>query len=730
MRITSINIQNFRRLLGCHIDVSRQTTLFVGANNSGKTSAMDALGKFLANRGFVFNDITISNRKTINQIGSEWVTEECRAPADLVKWDSIVPQMDVWIEVSKDEIHHVANIIPTLKWRGGELGVRLALFPKDILQLFDDYREVYFAARTTENHKRQDKLNSFTLFPKDLCEFLERKLTTYFSIKAFILDPAHPKSTSLQPTPFETECLTDNPLKGIIKVDMIDAQRGFSDPDRAEEGERGRKHLSAQMRNYYEKHLDPEKTPSPEDLDILTATEEARRVFDDNLARKFEPAIKELEGLGYPGITDPKLTITTKVVTSETLNHDSAVQYSLSKNDDTLRLPEKYNGLGYQNLISIVFSLMGFRDDWMREGKAKDANSAIEPLHLVLVEEPEAHLHVQVQQVFIRQAYNVLTNHKFLKANPNFATQLIISTHSSYIARECDFANLRYFKRLPENTECSIATSKIINLSDVFGKGDETDKFVTRYLQTTHCDLFFADAAILVEGTAESMLLPHFIRSKYPEIYQRYVTILSISGRHSHRLSPLIEKLCLPTLVVADLDPGEKDGHHKSTMPERGMNIISTNYAITGWLIKEKELDKLLDLPSGQKESLRESPYEYPIRIAYQTPMTFDFDNSKEEALSATFEDCLIYTNYEIFKDMQIKDSGSFVKNVHDLLNSATTFDELRRNLYQLLHNVKSDKKAEFALDIIFEIAPDRLVVPPYIAEGLEWLQEYLRPEE
>lgn len=47
MRIESIKIQNFRKLLQCHIDFSEKTTLFVGANNSGKTSAMDALGKFL-----------------------------------------------------------------------------------------------------------------------------------------------------------------------------------------------------------------------------------------------------------------------------------------------------------------------------------------------------------------------------------------------------------------------------------------------------------------------------------------------------------------------------------------------------------------------------------------------------------------------------------------------------------------------------------------------------------
>ena len=34
----------------------------------------------------------------------------------------------------------------------------------------------------------------------------------------------------------------------------------------------------------------------------------------------------------------------TKVMTSETLKHDSAVQYALSKTDNTLKLPEKYNG--------------------------------------------------------------------------------------------------------------------------------------------------------------------------------------------------------------------------------------------------------------------------------------------------------------------------------------------------------------------------------------------------
>lgn len=115
----------------------------------------------------------------------------------------------------------------------------------------------------------------------------------------------------------------------------------------------------------------------------------------------------------YPGVTDPKLTITTSIKPVDGLNHASAVQYEVPTHLAVVgfahRLPEDSNGLGYQNLVSIVFDLMSFRDKWMKVGKAATAPDAeeahIPPLHLVLIEEPEAHLHAQVQQVFIKQAY-------------------------------------------------------------------------------------------------------------------------------------------------------------------------------------------------------------------------------------------------------------------------------------------------------------------------------------
>ena len=187
MRILAITIQNFRKLLQCHIEFSEKTTLFVGANNSGKTSAMDALGKFLADRNFNFNDITISKRSAINKIGDSWIQEDSKEPTTLMEWESLVPKMDIWLDVERDEIHYVANIIPTLKWRGGKLGTRLAFLPKDISKLFADYREEYFAARRAETAKKNVEIR---LYPKNLCEFLEKNLNAYFSIKTYILDAA------------------------------------------------------------------------------------------------------------------------------------------------------------------------------------------------------------------------------------------------------------------------------------------------------------------------------------------------------------------------------------------------------------------------------------------------------------------------------------------------------------------------------------------------------------
>lgn len=156
----------------------------------------------------------------------------------------------------------------------------------------------------------------------------------------------------------------------------------------------------------------------------------------------------------------------------------------------------------------------------------------------------------------------------------------------------------------------------------------------------------------------------------------------------------------------------------------------SAPLGIAKWLMKEKDIDKLVDYSEDKKEFSFASPYRFSIRLAYQTPVKVDFEGEEKEAIPGTFEDCLIYTNYDLFKKIKVTDSGNLVEQTHDLLNSNDTFEMIHEKIYKMLRAGKSEQKAEFALDVIFEISPDELSVPPYINQGLMWLQDYLHPED
>lgn len=457
-------------------------------------------------------------------------------------------------------------------------------------------------------------------------DFLDKELHKHFSIKAYILDPSKFTEEKPQIFPNNSEPVEGDPFDGLFKIDIINAQRGFSDPN-SESGTDYDRRLSTQLMKYFDKHLNPMELPDINDLDALAAIEAARTAFDEKLKESFEASINELEGLNYPGFSDPKIQISSKINPLESLNHDAAVQFNVLRDDSetddiSLCLPEKYNGLGYQNLISMIFNLIRFRDEWMRVGKAgkrsESSNDFIEPLHFVMIEEPEAHLHAQVQQVFIKKAYDVLRNHPDLGDNTQFSTQLIVSTHSSYIAHEVDFVSLRYFKRTPATSVNNVPCAEVVNLSSTFGDNSDTAKFATRYLKTTHCDLFFADAAILVEGPAERMLVPHFIRNKFPDLDRSYISLLEIGGSHAHRLKPLIETLGLLTLVITDLDSIGKDTTGK-VRPEKGKEYRTGNDSIKSWVPEKTQLDDVLSVEYKDKvkDKLVRVAYQYEINVNY-----------------------------------------------------------------------------------------------------------------
>ncbi|MDX8341784.1 AAA family ATPase [Draconibacterium sp. IB214405] len=723
MNIKFIDVLNFRKLKKCRIELSLKETLFVGANNSGKTSAMDALILFFkAKSRFTSKDFTLSNWKDINSIGEKWINTQKKEELDLSMepWENYVPSIDVWLDVQPNEIHHVHHLIPTLDWTGGLLGVRLRYEPNNIEELYTEFVDKIKSSQAIVS-SRKFQNGDFKMWPKDMWDFLDKRINSFFSVKTYLLNPE--LSDNVQKLPNNSIPLESEAFNGLIKVDIINAQRGFSGTNPEETESSNIKNLSSQLRSYYDKHLNPFENPTPDDVNAMEAIQEAKKIFDTNLKDSFKSSLGELELLNYPGFGNPKITLSSKFNTVESLNHESSVQYSLDENHPELSLPEKYNGLGYQNLISIIFKLIRFRDEWMQVGKSykqksETPDSDFEPLHLVLIEEPEAHLHAQVQQVFINQAYNVLRNNTNLKGNNKFSTQLIISTHSNHIAHEVDFTSLRYFKRnIVNNGE--INTSTVINLSKTFGTEDDTTRFAIRYLKTTHCDVFFADAVILVEGPVERMLVPYFIK-RHTNLSNCYISILEIGGSHAHRLRPLIESLGVITLIITDIDSvykKEESGRWNKIQPEKQKGYKTGNDTLKNWLPNEGDLDKLLELPEKNKDHK-----SLPIKVAYQIPLILDEEESITEVYPYTFEDSLVLENQSVFK--AFSGATGLVKKMYKASMEPDIKDAAKK-MYEAI-TAESVKKAEFALELLFLEEPNKLKTPLYIKQGLDWLEEKL----
>jgi predicted ATP-dependent endonuclease of OLD family len=251
MKIAFIDIQNFRKLKRCRVEFSETKTVFVGANNSGKTSAMDALMVFLKKsrrKDLSTTDFTLSNWRGINKIAKDWI--ESQKPDDLnlssEAWYAYAPSIDVWLHVEDNEIHYVSHIIPTLDWSGGKLGVRLVFEPKNIEELYKAYKSAFEAAKNTSESRENG--TSLKLWPQSMRDFLDKEIHRHFTVNAYILDPTKSTEETFQKLPANSDPIDGDPFDGLFKIDIINAQRGFSDPNSGEGGSNNdRMHIPANL---------------------------------------------------------------------------------------------------------------------------------------------------------------------------------------------------------------------------------------------------------------------------------------------------------------------------------------------------------------------------------------------------------------------------------------------------------------------------------------------------
>ncbi|AMV08626.1 hypothetical protein [Xanthomonas citri] len=165
----------------------------------------------------------------INAMGAAWEAAHVASqPLPESEWDSVLPFLDVWLQVAEDEVHYVQKIVPTLDWDGGRLGVRMRLEPKDTAQLQQEYvtaraqASMLQAAGAVLAEEQGKAAADFqvAIWPQNFIEFLQRRLAAFFTVRAYVLDPAacvDPEHGLAKPQALNgSEPIDGDPFRGLI----------------------------------------------------------------------------------------------------------------------------------------------------------------------------------------------------------------------------------------------------------------------------------------------------------------------------------------------------------------------------------------------------------------------------------------------------------------------------------------------------------------------------------
>jgi predicted ATP-dependent endonuclease of OLD family len=728
----SYRIKNYRRLRDVHIELASDISIFVGSNNSGKTSATQVISAFVSGvkDKFSLYDFSSACWRKFDELGEPAVAG-VGTPEN-----SELPSigLDLWFEVAASDLYLVIPLLPSSLGVGTQVGIRVefaARNPAELLQKFRASRadaQVKAAALETREHDK------YVPWPKNLTDYLKSELLKEFEFRYYVLDRAqfdsshNPKSADYQPRQLEKEFGGAAALKSLIRVDNLPAQRHLADPASGTATGEGRSEdLSKRLSRFYKRNLDQRQ----EDHRALRALFDSETGLNEHLADVFKETLDRLSRLGYPGLNNPRLEIKSTLNPATIMSsQDARVHYVLGDGADALRLPDTYNGLGFKNLIYMVVEILDLHARW----KADKEQRA--PLHLIFIEEPEGHLHAQLQQVFIRNVLGLIEDGE--DDGGIWRSQTVITTHSPHILYERGFQPIRYFRR---QNSIGDQTTDVLNLSEFYNKTPSDRDFLQKYLKLTHCDLFFADAAILVEGNVERLLMPVMIEQEASSLRSACLSILEVGGAFGHRFRSLIEFLGLIALVITDLDSVEpataaaldEDEVTEFEVPsaEEGQpsvkksgtaclpsvpNALTSNQTLIQWLPKKQTIAELLAATDAEKLLQAQGGNGFKVRVAYQIRTDVTWNNQTVSLCGRTLEETFGLENAEWCQDDAQRCLGLKLRG-----NAASPVD-LAAGLHKRVSG-KSFDKTKFALGVLTEL-PQSWRVPLYIKEGLKWLAD------
>lgn len=730
MKVTKMEVNNYRLLKNIEIDLETDLSLIIGKNNCGKTSVLSVLNKFIGDKSssnyFKYDDFNIDFKNKLFE-----AVEANDKEMKMLNNNGI--ELFIYIEYDRnDNLANINSLMLDLDPDNNTIVVKFeyTLSSEKMISLIESFSEYYNRFLTMEN----------TDVEKTICfdNFMKKKHKRFFEIsrKSLLFDTETQKPSEKEYRILESSFVDFNK---IISFKYIRARRNTNNSDN--DGT-----LSSLSSRYYEKIKTDDNNPVFQKFeDELLSTDAS---LTDIYQGIFDNVVKKIRRFGGIKRNETVVKIISTLSQQQLLKGNTTVVYEANN----YQLPENYNGLGYLNLINIIFEIETILSEFRYDN---DDTIAPADINLLFIEEPEAHTHPQMQYIFIKNIKKLLMESSFVDADKNqLNLQTIISTHSSHIVSECNFDDIKYLKK---TSQTSVISKNLKDLETTYK--DEKDpennrfKFLKQYLTLNCSEIFFADKVILFEGDTERILLPAMMRKIDQEekssdvipLLSQNISLIEV-GAYSQIFDKFLSFIGIKTLIITDIDAGKekqrdtpnKDGTFTYDIVACSVECgtHTTNGALkhyylepmknakgnqldffTEMLLKEKVLSNKDDIWTVESKGF--------LMIVYQTLENY---NGKSY-YPRSFEDAFFHINRQFIIDN--KDSFISLKNSKKISQKKENDTEYMYDAYQIAENcIKS--KSSFALDILINSKTKEgydftnWQIPKYIKEGLLWLREDL----
>lgn len=698
MKIFKIKIENYRLLKEFSIDLEDELSLVIGKNNTGKTSILTILDKFLniEKTKFSLDDFNIDFKKSLKVL----IETEVDIPeSEFNCYNGLGIKLKLFIKYGDgDNLANISRVMMDL-----DPANNVVVLGFDYILNYSNYLKIkrdYSAFKTTESAK---KAADASYKVKCLYEFLKINHPIYFKVgrKTIGFDQATKKEDETKFIDLIKEKIN---LKDIINFKYISAKREVANSD-------SDKTLSAQTSKIYEK-----TEISDNQNDVIEIFKDRMTEADASLSNVyktlFSSAIEKVKKFGGIKINESEIEIISTLQHQKLLEGNTTVVY---RHDADSQLPEHYNGLGYMNLISMIFEIEILLQDFKKEKESKPSD-----INLLFIEEPEAHTHPQMQYVFIKNIKELLKEGIKRTDGETRKLQYIISTHSSHVVADSDFDDIKFLKK---DDRDGVTARNLKDLQKEYTIGTTQYQFLSQYLTISRAEIFFAEKAVLIEGDTERILIPTIMKKIDIEevtehktagttdpclpLLSQNISIIEV-GAYSQIFEKFIDFLGIKSLVITDLDTIDVGGEACKVA-----NGVGYSNGALDFFFASPTLDRLKTCPMTEKQFSKiggvwTQQADGKVCVVYQV---------EENGYNArSFEDGFIHLNRAFVTTN--KDGFQGLKN-------KTDFDDPTKDAYDLASNCIK-KKTHFALDILFNSNEklDNWLIPSYIREGLLWLKK------